>query len=321
MWNRENNLLWVFVMTVQLAASGFCFGETDGQAILNQLQAPKGRIDKRAGDRLNVVERLEADYWVATCLAPHFQPPERSRFVFLPGVASNEIDRMVNRYEVDDKVAVLTVTKTVVAIQISHQTAGSLSLDSLDKLLSEVLVVPVVSDLRVVCELAGDQSHGCVSLQGAQTGTPAWLHTVRWWQEAGSVGLCFLKRFDRDAPGIEVGISLQENVEWFRSEVLHGKGPVYSHSRQTGPAKQIRDKEVARSADSEQSRECRRHLRAIEAMKEQFALENKLSRGAAVSMHDLQKYVQDLPKCPDGGQYDVGVVGTSPKCSVHGVQE
>jgi hypothetical protein len=54
----------------------------------------------------------------------------------------------------------------------------------------------------------------------------------------------------------------------------------------------------------------------------QFALENKMTTGAAVTYpSDLTPYIKmnaatSIPPCPAGGTYAVASVGTTPTCSL-----
>jgi prepilin-type N-terminal cleavage/methylation domain-containing protein len=68
-----------------------------------------------------------------------------------------------------------------------------------------------------------------------------------------------------------------------------------------------------------QKNSCINNLRQIDGAKEQWALENKASQGAAVSTDattGLPSYLKNgMPTCPGGGgDYVVNVVGTAPTC-------
>lgn len=61
------------------------------------------------------------------------------------------------------------------------------------------------------------------------------------------------------------------------------------------------------------------HLAGMAGAKEQFAMENKKSAGDAVVAGDLvPDYLKGtaLPRCPAGGVYAIGNVGTDPTCSL-----
>lgn len=66
---------------------------------------------------------------------------------------------------------------------------------------------------------------------------------------------------------------------------------------------------------------CILNLRIIDEATRQFALENNLTNGTLVNFpNDLTPYISsnDLAslKCPSGGTYHVGPVGTTPTCSL-----
>jgi len=63
---------------------------------------------------------------------------------------------------------------------------------------------------------------------------------------------------------------------------------------------------------------CILNLKQIEGAKEQWALENKLTRGTPTGEGALNDYLKNsvLPQCPAGGAYTLGAVGTPPTCSM-----
>lgn len=71
-----------------------------------------------------------------------------------------------------------------------------------------------------------------------------------------------------------------------------------------------------------QANACINNLRQIDAAANQFALEAKLTTGAAITYPtDLTPYLKlnassSIPPCPAGGVYTDGTVGTSPACSL-----
>jgi hypothetical protein len=67
-----------------------------------------------------------------------------------------------------------------------------------------------------------------------------------------------------------------------------------------------------------QKNACINNLRQIEAAKEQWALENKLSTGADVITIDVNAYMKTTPVCPVGGLYTYDVIGSDASCSVQG---
>jgi prepilin-type N-terminal cleavage/methylation domain-containing protein len=67
-----------------------------------------------------------------------------------------------------------------------------------------------------------------------------------------------------------------------------------------------------------QKNACINNLRQIEAGKEQWALENKLSTGAGVTTTEVDAYMKTVPVCPASGTYVYNIVGTDATCGVTG---
>jgi hypothetical protein len=63
---------------------------------------------------------------------------------------------------------------------------------------------------------------------------------------------------------------------------------------------------------------CMNNLRMIEAAKAQWAIENSKPNGSVATWPDLQPFLPQAPRCPQGGQYLLGTVGDMPRCSLHG---
>ena len=62
---------------------------------------------------------------------------------------------------------------------------------------------------------------------------------------------------------------------------------------------------------------CIGNLRMIDGAKEQWALEKKKSQGAAIVATEVEDYIKGgAPKCPSGGTYTYGNLGTDPSCSI-----
>jgi prepilin-type N-terminal cleavage/methylation domain-containing protein len=78
---------------------------------------------------------------------------------------------------------------------------------------------------------------------------------------------------------------------------------------------------VKASATS-QANACINNLRQIDAAVNEFALENKLTTGAAVTYpSDLMPYIKlnsmsSVPGCPAGGSYTATAVGVNPTCTL-----
>ena len=70
-----------------------------------------------------------------------------------------------------------------------------------------------------------------------------------------------------------------------------------------------------------QANPCINNLRQIDAAKNQWSLENGKTNGVIVTENDITPYIRldangNLPKCPLGGTYTLGLVGEDPKCSI-----
>jgi hypothetical protein len=64
---------------------------------------------------------------------------------------------------------------------------------------------------------------------------------------------------------------------------------------------------------------CINHLRQIDGAKEQWALENHKKPKDIVTTNDIAAYIKGgMPKCPQGGIYIIGRVGTTPHCTFPG---
>ncbi|MBM3832824.1 MAG: prepilin-type N-terminal cleavage/methylation domain-containing protein [Verrucomicrobia bacterium] len=71
---------------------------------------------------------------------------------------------------------------------------------------------------------------------------------------------------------------------------------------------------------SVQKNACIANLRQIEGAKEQWALENKKTEGAATTGSEsaINAFLRggNTPSCPGNGSYTYGAVGTAPTCSL-----
>lgn len=68
-----------------------------------------------------------------------------------------------------------------------------------------------------------------------------------------------------------------------------------------------------------QKNACVLNLQQIDGAKEQAAIEQKWSQGAAADKAIVDSYMKGgAPSCPGGGTYTYGAVGTPPTCSVPG---
>jgi len=70
-----------------------------------------------------------------------------------------------------------------------------------------------------------------------------------------------------------------------------------------------------------QANACINNLRQIDAAKNEWALENNKTNGTPVTVADIKPFIKldasgNLPKCPAGGTYTIGVIGEPPTCSL-----
>lgn len=72
-----------------------------------------------------------------------------------------------------------------------------------------------------------------------------------------------------------------------------------------------------RSSNSSRAKACMSNLRQIDSGKSQYAMDQKLTAGAAVAWNNLvPHYVKTQPACPSGGTYAIGVIDTKPTCTI-----
>ncbi|HBF33937.1 TPA: hypothetical protein DDW35_05185 [Candidatus Sumerlaeota bacterium] len=68
------------------------------------------------------------------------------------------------------------------------------------------------------------------------------------------------------------------------------------------------------------SQNCSETLQRIDGAKEQWALDHGKKVGDQVTWNDLilasNGYLKRTPKCPYGGIYTIGSIGTDPKCTL-----
>ncbi|HZQ45414.1 MAG TPA: hypothetical protein VFC07_00260 [Verrucomicrobiae bacterium] len=68
-----------------------------------------------------------------------------------------------------------------------------------------------------------------------------------------------------------------------------------------------------------QSNSCINNLRQIDGAKQMWALENKKAEGDIPTWEDLKPYLHSgIPKCSQGGIYQLNKIGTDPACSIPG---
>jgi hypothetical protein len=63
---------------------------------------------------------------------------------------------------------------------------------------------------------------------------------------------------------------------------------------------------------------CGNSLRMLDAVKQQWYLEERKTTNDVPVMADLAKYMKAVPVCPDGGTYTLGPVWKDPTCSIKG---
>ena len=67
---------------------------------------------------------------------------------------------------------------------------------------------------------------------------------------------------------------------------------------------------------SSQQKACINNLRQIEAGKEQWALEAKVTQGTAANKTEVDRFIKTSPTCPANGTYDYTTIGTDATCTI-----
>jgi competence protein ComGC len=68
-----------------------------------------------------------------------------------------------------------------------------------------------------------------------------------------------------------------------------------------------------------QVRACQSNMRTIEFAISQWALDKRKSNDSEVTLEDLEPYFIDgIPRCPSGGEYELYTVEEKPRCTVVG---
>ena len=81
-----------------------------------------------------------------------------------------------------------------------------------------------------------------------------------------------------------------------------------------------------KARESARANSCIATLKQIDSAKEQYAMDNRLNNGDAVTLANIYtagatatNYLKINSTCPSGGAYTVNVVGTNPTCSIGGL--
>ena len=73
-----------------------------------------------------------------------------------------------------------------------------------------------------------------------------------------------------------------------------------------------------RARETSRAKSCISNLKQIDAAKEQWAMDNKMTTGDTPTwpgdLVGLDSYIKKEPECPSGGVYSVNGVGTDPLC-------
>ncbi len=75
-----------------------------------------------------------------------------------------------------------------------------------------------------------------------------------------------------------------------------------------------------RARDGTNARSCQHNLKQILGAKERWAMDNNMGATSTPNMSDLvPDYMRSpVPRCPGGGTYTIGDLGTNPACSLGG---
>jgi prepilin-type N-terminal cleavage/methylation domain-containing protein len=76
-----------------------------------------------------------------------------------------------------------------------------------------------------------------------------------------------------------------------------------------------------KSRENSRRSACLSNMQKIEQAKDIWSMENRQSTGAVVTEADIApQFIKGyMPPCPAGGTYTIGVIGTPPSCTQHGV--
>lgn len=70
------------------------------------------------------------------------------------------------------------------------------------------------------------------------------------------------------------------------------------------------------SCKVESTTSCYANLQTVDGAKQQWALDCGKNIGSKIKESDLvPSYLRKVPRCPEGGQYHLGEIGTPPSCS------
>lgn len=124
-----------------------------------------------------------------------------------------------------------------------------------------------------------------------------------------------------------------ERLRKERSELLRLRGEVGMLRRQTNDLEKLRDdnrllrsrlvpaqSQQVLSAEEEARRACINNLRRIDGAVQQCALENRFSITNVVTTELVLPFFQEnqIPRCPSGGTYALGILTNNPTCSIPG---
>ncbi len=71
-----------------------------------------------------------------------------------------------------------------------------------------------------------------------------------------------------------------------------------------------------KAAEKSRKTMCMSNLRQINIAKETWALMDNRQTGEPVVVNEINEFIKKPPKCPAGGIYTYGAVGTNPTCSL-----
>lgn len=287
------------------------------QTVLDQLIHPLSTCDKNGKRDLVRVEMAALDSCVTAWLAPAFQPPKSVRAVLIPGAASNDLDRMVWRYETQGKVLAVTQTRHMFAVEIMRDDQRKLSQEQVAISIREVFGIGSDQAFRTV---SCSEDAGTIDASACdKRRVPSWFPSLRWWQCEGFLGFYFVKDWGGDiARSIPVrlsAISLDSHASWFRQHVNSTSKPKYYEAG--GTAFRL---SVEKTSPLDQNTEtCWKNLATIRNAKERWSIEKNAKPGAVVKTEDLVQFLSDgLPHCPTDGEYIISPLGVPPRCSKHG---
>jgi len=210
----------VFLAVGSLLTIGGNVKATEPQGLIDQLWSPA--LAGSSGG--NLLEK-SAHGWACFFITDDCLPPQRCKYVFLPGDTGGKPDMLRMRYSVDECIITLTQTACVFAIEAAFEeftdgesTQSAQPTESLARRFFRG-----ADDIVLVTKTRhGNRTTGITEIKH-RSPRENWLNHVVWWCEANKVGFYFLKRDGHPSAGAK-GFAVRLNANWFRGVESRGLG-------------------------------------------------------------------------------------------------